>query len=244
MNKKVIVLIIVLSMILSNTYVFAEMVAVETDTKVLNHKVYNVSTNETLNLTELIDGKYNIMVYGSTKCTNTYATLQALDKFISITKPGSLQAFYFDTGGNSSQDVISLAKKANLKNIILCSDQDKLNGYTSSVWNYVRYLIKGNEMKSSLAYDLPFVVMTNKKGQIKYYSTGTQKEGSLFEGLSTVAKGDDIFVAEYINYGIQVEAKNISLRESQSSSSEVLKAYLMPSPRINPEAASIKELQI
>lgn len=237
-NKKVIALIMVLSLIFCNTIAFAEMDLVKVTMPIIAQEAYNVSTNQTFKVTDLTSDKYNFLVYGGTDCSNTYATLQALDKFIAITKPGVLQAFYFDVKKKSNQEVLDLGKKANLKNIILCSDPDNSKKYSSTAWQYFGKLNKTKET----SYTMPVVVLTNKKGEIKYYSTNTQKEGSLFEALSQVANGDDIFISQYVNYGVKVEENNIKLHNNQDISPDAVSAYLKESDRINPNSESLKKL--
>ncbi|MBC7765939.1 MAG: hypothetical protein H7Y41_05590, partial [Hyphomonadaceae bacterium] len=92
-NKKIIALVLALSIIFGNVLSFAEMVPVTGSMAIYDHNAYNVTTKETFKLSDVITGKYNFFVYGGADCLNTYATLQALEKFIAITKPGTLQAF-------------------------------------------------------------------------------------------------------------------------------------------------------
>lgn len=237
-KRLLIALILIMSLIFANTVSFAEIEPVTNRITIIPHQAYNVITGEMFKLTDLTDNKYNFFVYGGADCFNTNATLMALDKFISITKPGTIQAFYFDINEKSNQEVIDLGIKGNLKNIILCSDENKTNKYNLAAWEYFRKFNKTSES----SFIMPLVVLTDKNGEIKYFQTEAQGEGALYEALAFVAKNDDIFVSEYVNYGLGIAASNVKLFEEQKTSIEIANAYLKPTYKVNPEAESIKTL--
>ncbi len=236
-NKKAIAILMVLILIFGNTVAFAQMTATVNSMSTLPQKAFNVKTNTAFNLTDLTPNKYNFLVYGFEDCSNLRGTLATLDKLFSIIKPGAVQAFYFDLNKYSNQQVLDIGSKGNLKNIILCSDPDSSKQYINTMGSYF----------SELGYDKttfgnPFIVLINKNGEIKYSSTGSQSESSLYEALSQVTKNDNIFTTEFVNFGMKVLANNVKLRSSQATSSDVVSAYLKPSYTVNPEAASIKKL--